>query len=969
VTAANAAGSSSGTTIGLAIAKGNQTITFGALSTRQVGDAPFTLSATASSALPVSYSSSSNSVATVSNNTVTIVGAGTTTITASQVGDDNWNAATDVLQTLTVYPSGMAYWNFNTDTPTVVPSGWTIGAVSQGNNNGTTTLITGTSASSGYTNSAGIVASGGNNAGVSARTGAINTGTSAYFEFTITGPTGNSNLAITNFSFGHRATGTGPAAYSLRSSLDGYTADLAGGSLNTNSTWASISNSLSVLMTNGASRTFRLYGYNGAGSASANTANWRIDDLTLGIGELSLSSPSLNLIPTSLSGLSTFNGTPSTGSSYVIDGSNLTNEVTVTASSTVLEVSSNNINFTNTLNISPTLGSVSNTTLYVRISGTAGQGALTGAYVRHVSTGLTNDLAVAGNVYDATRGASSNSLIGWDASGQTNFGTSPWNPTTQASNLIVSSGLSRTSGVATSGSSTARAWGGVGWSQADAATAVASNQFVSFTIAATNGYKLSLSGISKFDYRRPNSGPTGGVLQVQVGAGTFSDVANLAYPTTANTGDSVGAIDLSTNATLQNIPANTAVTFRIVNFGGTNTGSGTWYLYDKDSSPNLDFEVTGSVDVASAVPPTITSTNAFSGTVGVLFSNTVTATGDAPIAYSGTDLPDGLSLASDGAISGTPTAAGTFTNALLTATNAAGTNNQAVTFTIAKGSSTIILTGGTNFLYNGLAQGPASGGLTGSTNPLTLTYVGTNGTTYGPTNALPINAGSYVYTASVTEDDNYNGATSAPLVFLINKAAPSITAAPTASAITAGQALSSSGLSGGTASVPGSFAWTDGTTVPNSSGDYSVTFTPTDTANYNTATTLVNVTVNPATPSGSSFSGWLGTNNPSAALLMQYAYGAASASNTANRSNLPSSVLSNNSLVMTYYVRKEATNPNLVTPQVHTNLSDASGWGALASSNIATVATNTVDGVEVVQKKATVPVEGTRKFLRLKIAE
>jgi hypothetical protein len=72
---------------------------------------------------------------------------------------------------------------------------------------------------------------------------------------------------------------------------------------------------------------------------------------------------------------------------------------------------------------------------------------------------------------------------------------------------------------------------------------------------------------------------------------------------------------------------------------------------------------------------------------------------------------------------------------------------------------------------------------------------------------------------------------------------------------------------------------------------------------------------------------------------------------------------------MTYYVRKEATNPNLVTPQVHTNLSDASGWGALASSNIASVATNTVDGVEVIQKKATVPVEGTKKFLRLKIAE
>jgi hypothetical protein len=102
VSAANSAGTSSNATIGLAIAKGSQTITFGTLANRQVGDAPFTLSATVNSALPISYSSSSNSVATVSNNTVTIVGAGTTTITASQAGNENWNAATNATQTLTV---------------------------------------------------------------------------------------------------------------------------------------------------------------------------------------------------------------------------------------------------------------------------------------------------------------------------------------------------------------------------------------------------------------------------------------------------------------------------------------------------------------------------------------------------------------------------------------------------------------------------------------------------------------------------------------------------------------------------------------------------------------------------------------------------------------------------------------------------------------------------------------------------
>jgi alpha-tubulin suppressor-like RCC1 family protein len=83
----------------------------------------------------------------------------------------------------------------------------------------------------------------------------------------------------------------------------------------------------------------------------------------------------------------------------------------------------------------------------------------------------------------------------------------------------------------------------------------------------------------------------------------------------------------------------------------------------------------------------------------------------------------------------------------------------------------------------------------------------------------------------------------------VMKGTPVIAVAPTASAITEGQALSASTLSGGTASVPGTFAWTTPSTVPSASASYGVTFTPTDTANYNTATTNVTVTVNTASTS------------------------------------------------------------------------------------------------------------------------
>ena len=79
-----------------------QTITFGALSAKTYGDASFTLGATSSSGLTVSYASSNTAVATVSGNTVTIVGAGSTNITASQAGNGSFTAASNVVQGLTV---------------------------------------------------------------------------------------------------------------------------------------------------------------------------------------------------------------------------------------------------------------------------------------------------------------------------------------------------------------------------------------------------------------------------------------------------------------------------------------------------------------------------------------------------------------------------------------------------------------------------------------------------------------------------------------------------------------------------------------------------------------------------------------------------------------------------------------------------------------------------------------------------
>ena len=111
-----------------------------------------------------------------------------------------------------------------------------------------------------------------------------------------------------------------------------------------------------------------------------------------------------------------------------------------------------------------------------------------------------------------------------------------------------------------------------------------------------------------------------------------------------------------------------------------------------------------------------------------------------------------------------------------------------------------------------------------------------------------VGSGSTTLRVNQAGDGDYQAAPEVTQVLTVAKANPTINPAPTASAITTGQALSSSTLTGGRGSVAGSFAWTDGAFVPNATGSYGVTFTPTDTANYNTATTTVSVTVNPADP-------------------------------------------------------------------------------------------------------------------------
>ena len=111
-----------------------------------------------------------------------------------------------------------------------------------------------------------------------------------------------------------------------------------------------------------------------------------------------------------------------------------------------------------------------------------------------------------------------------------------------------------------------------------------------------------------------------------------------------------------------------------------------------------------------------------------------------------------------------------------------------------------------------------------------------------------VDSEGYVAVFTPTDHVNYKP-TTAVVTLSLGKATPEITEKPTAAAITYGQTLAESRLSGGAGNVAGTFAWKDGSVRPTvSDGDatpYEVVFTSTD-SNWGKAETTVTLTVHKA---------------------------------------------------------------------------------------------------------------------------
>lgn len=182
--------------------------------------------------------------------------------------------------------------------------------------------------------------------------------------------------------------------------------------------------------------------------------------------------------------------------------------------------------------------------------------------------------------------------------GAGNFGPSPWAASTTDANLTVG-GLTKGSGVGSTGTGAANGWGGTDFNSTSLANAITAGKYVTFTITAKTGYKFSISSIEKYNIRRSSSGPTTGQWQYQIGTGSFVNIGSAITwgSGTSNSGNEQAAIDLSGITDLQNLSSGTTVTFRIVNYGASGTGS--WYINGHANATSKTLTIKGTVVTSS----------------------------------------------------------------------------------------------------------------------------------------------------------------------------------------------------------------------------------------------------------------------------------------------------------------------------------------------------------------------------------
>jgi hypothetical protein len=642
----------------------------------------------------ITYTSSNTSVATIAGSTLTAVAAGTTTITATQASDANYNAA-NATQTFTVTSA---------TSPAISPSASTL--------TGFTTTSPSASAAQSLTVNA---------TNLSPASGSLTVNGSANYEVSTTSAsTGFGNTATLSYS---------------------------GSTISAANVWIRLKASLAAGNYN--SETIAIAG------GGATTQNITVS------GTVTAATPVISTNGT-LTAFSTVSGNASAAQTLSVTGTNLTANITASAP-TGFEVSTDGTSFASNATISQTSGSAS-ATLSVRIASTASVGALTGN-ITLASTGATSvSVAVSGNVTapvaaaptvvinkyinatpdqvellvigNGTAGSTldmrgmiikdTSSNMANDTGGKYQFSTASVWSAVPAGTLVVLTANSSTTPVVDSANYTISA------GLTDNATFTSLGG--TFDIATTEVVMIKAAGSD-------GNGTVGGIHALAGGtAGAqYTGFSGYKVISTGTTPPGNGTFVNNANSTLSDYNgtgATGATPIANLTFGQPNNASNAIFINS----------LRGSGGTPTA--PAITSATTASATVGTAFSYTITASNNAT-SYGATGLPAGLTVNStSGLISGTPTASG-ITNATISATNAGGTGNATLAFSIAKGTPTI----GTPPTASAITAGQAlsSSTLTGGNASVAGTFA------FATPAFVPSATGSQIVVFTPT-DANYNTA-------------------------------------------------------------------------------------------------------------------------------------------------------------------------------------------------------------------
>jgi alpha-tubulin suppressor-like RCC1 family protein len=381
--------------------------------------------------------------------------------------------------------------------------------------------------------------------------------------------------------------------------------------------------------------------------------------------------------------------------------------------------------------------------------------------------------------------------------------------------------------------------------------------------AITYGQTLASSTLSggvasvdgSFAFTTPGTVPVAGTASQGV---TFTPTDTVNYAALSGT---TSVLVNQATPTVTTLPTATAITYgqtlaSSTLSGGVASVDGSFAFTTPGTAPNA-----GTASQAVVFTPTDAANyTTAGGTTSVLVNRAAVTVTTLPTA---TAISYGQTLASSTLSGGVASVDGSFAFTTPTTAPDAGTASQAVTFTptdavnyaavsgtasvlVNQGTVTVtILPTATAITYGQtLASSTLSGGVASVGGSFAFTAPGT----------AP-NAGTASQSVTFTPTDAANYAsTSGTTSVLVNRAAPTVVTFPTATAITYGQTLASSTLSGGVAAVSGSFAFTTPTTAPDAgTASQPVIFTPTDLANYITASGTASVLVNQATVTVTTF--------------------------------------------------------------------------------------------------------------------